>query len=111
MQEWFDALDGAEEFVLDVPIPEERTGRMLIDESRSSLNQEDAPSIDTDVQEPDRKEHPVPTSVASPSESLQVKHRTQLPSPPIRDEGSLFAILKKNVGKVKIHIWSHCLVH
>jgi hypothetical protein len=29
-----------------------------------------------------------------------VAHRTSLPSGPVADEGSLFALFKKNVGKV-----------
>ncbi|KAG6868331.1 hypothetical protein C0993_004940 [Termitomyces sp. T159_Od127] len=104
MQEWFDALDGAEEFLLDVPTPEEKPSGMFVDENRSSLNQEDTSSVDTDVQELDKKRHPAPMSIASPPESLRVKRRTRLPSPPVNDEGSLFAILKRNVGKVKVFI-------
>jgi hypothetical protein len=30
----------------------------------------------------------------------QLAHRTSLPSGPVGDEGSLFAVFKKNVGKV-----------
>lgn len=32
----------------------------------------------------------------------QVVYRTQLPTGPVGDEGSLFAVLKKNVGKVRL---------
>jgi hypothetical protein len=102
VHEWFDALDGAEEFVMDMQTPEgtEQPSRMFTNESRSSLDQQDASSVDTDV------DVNIPPSedtriVSPPPGGQQVIHRTQLPAPPVGDEGSLFAILKKNVGKVK----------
>lgn len=101
VHEWFDALDGAEEFVMDVhttPDGNEQPSRMLTNESRSSLDQHDISSIDTD------ENLNVPTSedtrTASPHSIQQVVRRTRLSAPPSGDEGSLFAILKKNVGKV-----------
>ncbi|KAG6842480.1 hypothetical protein C0991_000006 [Blastosporella zonata] len=102
MHEWYDALDGAEEFVMEAPNPEEQRSRMVINESHSSLSQQDSSSIDTDIE--DHEVHkepkpPTPTYARITGEHPQFKHRTQLPSPPVGDEGSLFAILKKNVGK------------
>ena len=38
--------------------------------------------------------------VTESTEQKAIIRRTQLPSPPVGDEGSLFAVLKKNVGKV-----------
>ncbi|KAG5648139.1 hypothetical protein DXG03_006093 [Asterophora parasitica] len=99
VHEWFDALDGAEEFVMDVQItPEgmEQPSRILTNDSQSSLHE--TSSIDTDIEE---DEHPpvTPTSARPSREALQVRRRTHLPTTPVGDEGSLFAILKKNVGK------------
>lgn len=92
INEWFDALDdpndGLEEFVMDVnasPDAEpEGPSRILTNDSRSSLNESESSSIDT--REIIESETP---------------GRTQLPVPAPSDEGSLFAILKKNVGKVR----------
>ncbi|GLB36356.1 putative pleckstrin homology domain containing protein [Lyophyllum shimeji] len=102
VHEWFDALDGPEEFVVDVDGPE-LPSRLLTNESRSSLGQQaETSSIDTDIGEdvkvPDQQ--PItPTSAQLTREALQIKRRTLLPAMPVGDEGSLFAILKKNVGK------------
>ncbi|KAG6845951.1 hypothetical protein H0H87_010999 [Tephrocybe sp. NHM501043] len=100
MHEWYDALDGAEEFFMDAPNPEEQTSTMLMNESRSSLYQQDSSSIDTDIEDHGgikelRPSTPTSSRIADP----KVKRRTHLPSPPVGDEGSLFAMLKKNVGK------------
>ncbi len=112
ISEWFDASEGmnegAQEFVLDVQTFEgsEQPSRMLTisSDSRSSLDHADNSSIDTDIaeEEPPARmpsEDSEPDPVAS---SLQVVRRTKLPAPPVGDEGSLFSILKKNVGKVSV---------
>ena len=103
--EWFDAtdvFDGPEEFVLepvqDVPDPVD----LLANESQSDS---DDASIDTNI---DDLNVPTPEVVATSSGSFQVMRRTQLPIPSFSDEGSLFTILKKNVGKVSV---SHCYIH
>ncbi|KAJ7225771.1 oxysterol binding protein [Mycena pura] len=86
--EWFDAdsHEGAEEFILDVP-PQLDSQASMGNDSRSSLDS----SVDTDIGE---------NEVIDPvNGAVQVTRRACLPSPPIVDEGSLFAILKKNVGK------------
>jgi hypothetical protein len=93
---WFDAPefdDGPEEFLLestgaDDHGPESR----IVDPD----DREDSNSVDTDIE----GETPKPDPTELPLDPSQVTRRTQLPSPPPADEGSLFAVLKKNVGKV-----------
>jgi hypothetical protein len=98
--EWFDALDGAEEFVM-----EDQAGSgngqpsyITASESQISLTQK-CDEADTDSEDEDYTPPLAPTPMA-----FQVTRRTKLPALPTWDEGSLFAILKKNVGKV-----SHCM--
>ncbi|KAI0936144.1 hypothetical protein AcW1_000457 [Taiwanofungus camphoratus] len=101
--------EGGEEFVLD-PSPEEETkGSQLFDADRqSATNTETASSAtstevaaedsdDSDESEAEQAED-ILASPGSPSHQ-EVVRRTQLPSGPVGDEGSLFAVLKKNVGK------------
>lgn len=122
-REWFDADDGgddgAQEFIMDVqttPDGNEQPSRMLTNDSRSSVAESVASSGDTDVEdnkveeeeEEDDANKKSPRLIRKgtqrqqpPLGSSQVVRRTQLPAPPVGDEGSLFAILKKNVGKVR----------
>jgi hypothetical protein len=94
---WFDAPDfddGPEEFLLeptgaDDHFPDSR----IIDPH----DREDSDSVDTDIE----GETPKPEPAELPLDPSQVTRRTQLPSLPPADEGSLFAVLKKNVGKVR----------
>jgi hypothetical protein len=91
---WFDAPEfdgGPEEFLLDSTGADDHgpDGR-IIDPN------EDSVSIDTDIEE----QTPKHEAVELPAEPSQITRRTQLPSLPPADEGSLFAVLKKNVGKV-----------
>jgi hypothetical protein len=92
--EWFDAEeDLGEEFFLDVPNPEEERELIIPQSETSSLNQ---------TASSDEEEHCAPLALdTDPSVNVarQVVRRTRLPSGPIGDEGSLFAILKNNVGK------------
>ena len=105
--EWFDAtdvFDGPEEFVLepvqDVPVS---VGLLEAD------SQSDNSSIDTNIDDLDSLAAPAPEAVAtSSSGGFNVVRRTQLPVPSFSDEGSLFTILKKNVGKVCV---SYCHDH
>jgi hypothetical protein len=95
--EWFDADEGPQEFIMepgqDVSEP---PSRML-----SAVNEPDTSSIDTDFEEPDTLS-PTAQEIGYPSfGDTQVIRRGQLPCLPPSDEGSLFAILKKNVGKVR----------
>lgn len=101
--EWFDAtdmFDGPEEFVLepaqDVPAP---VGFLETDSQSNSDNS----SIDTNID----VLAPSPEVIRSSGVS-KIMRRTQLPVPSFSDEGSLFNILKKNVGKVCV---SYCRDH
>lgn len=102
---WYDAPDfeGAEEFVLEAAAADDIPSGKVSVESPSVTPEDEWEDSDTDT------EHSLPTAsaptavVAPPSTKetkLNIVRRTQLPSPPAGDEGSLFAILKKNVGKV-----------
>ncbi|KAJ7071280.1 oxysterol binding protein [Mycena amicta] len=97
VNEWFDfdgdSHDGAEEFILDIPsgqLQSRQPSNLVGNESTSSLGHS---SLDTDIAgEPEK----VPSEHSGTS---RIARRTRLPSPPVGDEGSLFTILKKNVGK------------
>ncbi|KAG7450300.1 uncharacterized protein BT62DRAFT_943202 [Guyanagaster necrorhizus] len=109
LSEWFDASDGfnegAQEFVLDVhafPDGTEQPSRTLSNDSRSSLDQGEDSSVDTDIAQELGSTRLPSEEFTQPDAStyaLQVVRRTHLPAPPVGDEGSLFSMLKKNVGK------------
>ena len=95
---WFDAPefdDGPEEFLLESTGADDHA-----QDSRTvdSNDREDANSVDTDIE---GEETPKRVSIELPPDASQVTRRIQLPSLPPADEGSLFAVLKKNVGKVR----------
>ena len=95
---WFDAPefdDGPEEFLLE-PTGADDHGpySRILDPN----DQGDSNSVDTDIGE---GETPKREPAELPSDPSQVTRRTQLPSLPPADEGSLFTVLKKNVGKVR----------
>ncbi|KAJ3990482.1 oxysterol binding protein [Lentinula detonsa] len=109
--EWFDASEGegVQEFILDDQTsPEngdngESPSRIVNNDSRSSLGNAEESSIDTDIEDL-REEPPVIDQVTHDQQvkgisQVQVARRTHLPAPITGDEGSLFAVLKKNVGK------------
>ncbi|KIP12631.1 hypothetical protein PHLGIDRAFT_98104 [Phlebiopsis gigantea 11061_1 CR5-6] len=96
---WYDApeYDGAEEFVLDeLPAEDSQTSK-LSDKSGSGVTTPDADTeSESDTEDDVQSEPPKSTS----ENNVQtVVRRTQLPSLPVGDEGSLFSVLKKNVGK------------
>lgn len=94
--------DGPEEFVMEAqPSPEhlDQPSRIPTSDSRSSLEQYEHASNETDVEE---EQQPQRLSQDLKHDIPAVMRRTHLPSPAVGDEGSLFAILKKNVGKVRI---------
>jgi oxysterol-binding protein-related protein 3/6/7 len=104
VSEWFDAqdnLDGAQEFVLDAhssPIEMEQD-RMDSHDSHSSLELP-GPGTDTDIEDVEAESSAdVPSNIELDKPS-QVVRRSRLAAGPVGDEGSLFSILKKNVGKV-----------
>ncbi|KAI0067905.1 hypothetical protein BV25DRAFT_1834873 [Artomyces pyxidatus] len=94
---WFDAdegFEGAQEFELDGVTPSDgpelSESRITAPQSVSS-GYEEFDSSDTD------EDSAMKADVAVDTKGVQ--HRTQLPSGPVGDEGSLFAVLRKNVGK------------
>jgi hypothetical protein len=95
--EWFDAEDGPEEFFVEVNDISTASGLLERLPSQATTvdasSADDHSSIDTDFGENQAAE-------VAPVEQGQTVYRTQLPVPCTEDEGSLFAILKKNVGKV-----------
>ena len=98
--EWFDALDGAEEFLMDQQTAAEGEGNeqpshMAINGSQSSLVDEEVNSVDSGSDGHTQDIYPSPARAP-----IRVTPRTKLPAPPTWDEGSMFAILKNNVGKV-----------
>lgn len=103
VNEWFDALDVAEEFVMDIPAALEGNDMPIQtspDENRSVVNQQEDSSIDTDIDEADNVFTTSRKTRATSQGIITILRRTHLPAPSIGDEGSLFAMLKKNIGKV-----------
>ncbi|TFY59438.1 hypothetical protein EVJ58_g5773 [Rhodofomes roseus] len=111
---WFDAPEpeGAEEFLLDSTPGEEGVNGILDEDVQPSspTSQSDVVSssdattdADTDAAESDSESdaapETAPTSPAQSTEDRQIVRRAELPSGVVGDEGSLFAVLKKNVGK------------
>ncbi|OBZ78759.1 Oxysterol-binding protein-related protein 3 [Grifola frondosa] len=95
---WFDApeFDGPEEFVLDEsPGDEVQESKLYHVDSQSSERNDAASSTETDTESDIEEEVEVEEVLVE----AQVARRTRLPSGPVGDEGSLFAVLKKNVGK------------
>ncbi|KAG8976822.1 hypothetical protein FRC05_003172 [Tulasnella sp. 425] len=93
---WFDAEDGAEEFVLAAEPTET--------EQASSDQGEDSEEEVVDITASDDSEDEASTPTKGRSDDGDSKHRviirrTKLPSPMIGDDGSLLAVLRKNVGK------------
>ncbi|KAH7883783.1 Oxysterol-binding protein-domain-containing protein [Phlebopus sp. FC_14] len=94
--EWFDAEDHVgQEFVLDDPTPDEEKARPILPSLNSSIHEYESESTGEEI---------VPSRLVSekldPSlQARQIVRRTRLPSGPVDDEGSLFAMLKKNIGK------------
>lgn len=104
IHEWFDALDegaeGPEEFLIDpqnAPDGGDQPSQILASNHSSVSDRLDNSSIDTDINDDAVKDTTVEGNKALTG--VQIVRRTELPAPPAGDEGSLFAILKKNVGK------------
>ncbi|OAX32717.1 hypothetical protein K503DRAFT_776361 [Rhizopogon vinicolor AM-OR11-026] len=86
------SLSDSEEFLLDEPTPGEERELSVPHSETSSLH----PSESSDEEELFPLVHDTDSSV----NAREVVRRTRLPSGLVVDEGSLFAILKNNVGKV-----------
>lgn len=90
-----DLESGPEEFIMHIPEISEEPSNTLNDSS-SSLEHHDQSSSDFNEEIGEK---------TPPSQSLKpgtrvIARRTCLPSPVVGDQGSLLAVLKKNVGKV-----------
>lgn len=97
---WFDASEGAEEFLIDSE--DEDMAPVVDDDAESVASVEKAlavadeePSKASPSEEVANEQH-VEESPAPP----QVVRRSRLPAPASTEEVSLFAVLRKNVGKV-----------
>ncbi|CAE7123812.1 unnamed protein product [Rhizoctonia solani] len=100
-QMWFDASDGADEFFLDAD--EDEAGVVQAVERHSDVEEEDEGEevVDGESSEDEREPEVVSAPDAAPvaAHSTEIVRRTKLPAPNTGEEGSLFAVLKKNVGK------------
>jgi hypothetical protein len=112
MNEWFDAMDGygegAQEFVLEAQSPGDENELGVSKAATNSPSGTDSVESGTDDSDSEADAESVLMKLTNdsrkdPSDSptLQVVRRSQLPNGPVTSEGSMFAILKKNVGKVR----------
>ncbi|KAI0639227.1 Oxysterol-binding protein-domain-containing protein [Trametes polyzona] len=99
---WYDApeYDGPEEFLLDVTPPADDSQDNKLDYTDSRMTERtdvteagSSTGMDTDSESEESAEKSIT------EEPTVIHRRTSLPSGPVGDEGSLFAVLKKNVGK------------
>ena len=113
VNEWYDALDilgdSAQEFVMDGQAsPEELEfgEKFLAHDSTSASSLEPPESFGETELEEDEVAAMVKYRIAESSDkALPITRRTQLAATQVSDEGSLFAILKNNVGKVNnLHV-------
>jgi hypothetical protein len=119
---WFDAEepDGATEFIMESDTVPSNSNSRLLDDLQEEVGHDSGD--DTDEESERNGEHTSTTtakdtsSVRSKSTSMtsapkqqhrEVVRRTQLPSGPVGDEGSLFSVLKKNIGKVNFYSGIH----
>lgn len=87
--EWFDAVDGAEEFIIP-PEPKDA-------EDRVAENGDDS---DSEAEAPADVSASECMTPADEQKKIDIQRRRKLPAPITGDEMSLLAVLKKNVGKV-----------
>ena len=100
LNEWYDAPDGPEEFVMHTDEPEPMEPVASLD-NRSSCHSEAFSCGDTDIEDDVAKNQDQERRVQQ--DRSQVIRRSELPAIAANDEGSLFAILKNNVGRVGFH--------
>ena len=88
--EWFDAVDGPEEFIIP-PEPRDMEDRMVetVDDSDSE-GEATGDVFDSEY-----------STSAGEQKKMDVQRRTNLPAPATANEMSLLSVLKKNVGKVR----------
>lgn len=103
INEWFDAPEGGEEFFLEIDEPtpgDEKDEIGLIGGSSSSLGGSSDADDDEELVAAQLLADSEDETEMDPLEKAKyVTRRTELPSGPVGDEGSLFTVLKKNVGK------------
>ncbi len=100
---WFDAVDepdGAEEFILDPPHSEGGATEDRIPGLDVQSNSNASEESDTDDEEEVARFSLAVSDRVVKTGTQQLARRTSLPTGPVADEGSLFAVFKKNVGKV-----------
>lgn len=93
---WYDASEGGDEFFLDVN-DASQTDEPL-EYRHSDVEEEEEAEVVADEGSDDEPVVEI-APIAAKSDVMTVR-RTRLPSPNNGEEGSLFAVLKKNVGKV-----------
>ncbi|KEP54600.1 animal oxysterol-binding family 3 protein [Rhizoctonia solani 123E] len=103
-QMWFDASDGADEFFLDEDENENEGGVVdAVGEKHSDVEEEDEDEVEVvDGESSEDEPEVVPAPESAPVAvvpSTEIVRRTRLPAPNTGEEGSLFSVLKKNVGK------------
>src|SRR5258706_8959543 len=88
--EWFDAVDGPEEFIIP-PEPKDTEDQMVetADDSDSE-GEATGEAFDSEF-----------TTPAGEQKQMDVQRRTNLPAPATENEMSLLGVLKKNIGKVR----------
>lgn len=101
--EWYDARDGPEEFFMGVD-EQEPAELVASSDDRSTEHLDGGSCEDTDIE--DNVIEVQGEETAHQQDPTQIVQRSELPATTTSDEGSLFAILKNNVGKV----CSHCHV-
>ena len=88
--EWFDAVDGPEEFIIP-PEPRDMEDR-LVETADDSDSEGEATGDVFDSEF---------STSAGEQKKMDVQRRTNLPAPATANEMSLLGVLKKNVGKVR----------
>jgi hypothetical protein len=106
---WFDAVDevdGAEEFFLDTtPTKASPSDGQISDFGGKNNSHSFHDESDTDEEQEAARLSLAISERGVVASARQVAHRMSLPSGPVADEGSLFAVFKNNVGKVQlIHV-------
>ena len=102
--EWYDAPDGPEEFFMG--IDEHEPAELVASTDDQSIyhseggSGEDTDTVEDIIKPQDQKYDELRAHHQDPT---QVVRRSELPAIIASDEGSLFAILKNNVGKARLH--------
>jgi len=104
--EWYDARDGPEEFFMGVD-EQEPVELVASSDDRSTERLDGGSGEDTDVEDHVIKAQDQKVGIHQ-QDPTRIVRRSELPATTTSDEGSLFAILKNNVGKVCLHCHVLC---